>query len=71
MKSMPGGHGSYRAIRAWELKLMIDLRMTEWEYGDIPKESRAKMIVAEHISEWQSTLENWKQYQELKKKNKK
>lgn len=50
-------HSKVLAIPIWEGQLMISLRMTEDEYIRIPKEERARKLVAMKLSDWLQLLE--------------
>ena len=45
------------AIPIWEGQLMIQLKMTEEEYIQLPKEERARKIVAMKLGEWIQLLD--------------
>ena len=54
---MQGGHGEVIAIRLWEEELMIRMRLSEDEYVKIPKQERARKVVAMKLQSWFAMLE--------------
>ncbi len=53
-----GGGGSYDVLKVWELQLMLRLTAGDEEkYSMIPVGDRARLICAEHLSDWVSALD--------------
>jgi hypothetical protein len=65
---MEGGWGEYAGIRAWEMELMLAMRMTEDEYSALPLKQRARMVAGLKIRDWMKALESDRQIQEAKKR---
>lgn len=63
-----GSPASYEAIRAWEVQLMIELRMSEVEYAAMPLKERSRKLVAKKLPEWMGVLESHRQYKEMESK---
>lgn len=56
MENVKGSGVSYAAIRAWEVELMVALKMTEAEYASLSVEERARKIVAMKLPQWSEIL---------------
>ena len=66
MSLVEGSPATYRAIRAWEVSLMIQMQVTEEEYALIPLKERARKVCAMQLTDWIKTLESHRQYEEMK-----
>lgn len=59
-------HAKVLAIPIWEGELMIRLKMTEEEYIQLPKDERARKLVAMKLGEWIQILDYVMREQEKK-----
>lgn len=68
MSDVRGGWGEYAALRAWEMELMLSMRLSEEEYSKIPLKQRARMVAGMKLSSWMKALESDKAAKEAKRR---
>jgi hypothetical protein len=56
LQDLPERGGFFDTMRQMEMELMMKLGNDEVEYGMIPVADRARMIVADHLPGWMSSL---------------
>jgi hypothetical protein len=56
LQDLPERGGFFDTMRQMEMELMMKLGKDEVEYGMIPVADRARMIVADHLPGWMSSL---------------
>lgn len=64
-----GSPAAYEAIRTWEVELMIELQMTEEQYGQLPLMERSRKVAGNNLKDWVKSLETYRQYKEMKAKH--
>lgn len=67
LQHVKGGKGSYNAVRLWENKLMIQMRMTEVQYATLSLPERSRKICAMLLDNWIQTLESDAQIKKMQR----
>lgn len=67
LQNVKGGKGSYNAIKLWENKLMIRMRMTEVEYATLPLPERARKVCALLLDDWLQALATDEQLKKMER----
>lgn len=69
MDTIEPGRGRYDAIALWENQLMVEMRLTDDEYGLLSLAERARKVLAPRLPKLMEALESDRMMKEMERKN--